>query len=186
MTVRPPEDSPGSLSAIGNDKALRMEGFFAACGLPDIMEHLRGDAKTRPVSSMIDGSGHAGQKLRHGTGLACRDTPSEGRPRLLPKPDTLPAQHNTARNDAAGQCCAASRQPPPSVVPTHARHLPTNGKDILREASRPATNHAACPVKAHSRRIRRPIVGSRSPHFPRCSSGPEARERKKKRKRKPP
>lgn len=32
MTVRPPEDSPGSLSAIGNDEALRMEGFFAACG----------------------------------------------------------------------------------------------------------------------------------------------------------
>lgn len=32
MTVRPPEDSPGSLSAIGNNKALRMEGFFAACG----------------------------------------------------------------------------------------------------------------------------------------------------------
>ena len=30
MTVRPPEDSPGSLSAIGNDEALRMEGFFAA------------------------------------------------------------------------------------------------------------------------------------------------------------
>lgn len=30
MTVRPPEDSPGSLSAIGNDEALRVEGFFAA------------------------------------------------------------------------------------------------------------------------------------------------------------
>ncbi len=30
MTVRPPEDSPGSLAAIGNDEALRMEGFFAA------------------------------------------------------------------------------------------------------------------------------------------------------------
>lgn len=30
MTVRPPEDSPGSLSAIGNDKALHMEGFFVA------------------------------------------------------------------------------------------------------------------------------------------------------------
>lgn len=38
MTVPPPEDSPGSLSAIGNDEALRMEGFFAACGLPDILE----------------------------------------------------------------------------------------------------------------------------------------------------
>lgn len=38
MTVRHPEDSPGSLSAIGNDEALRMEGFFAACGLPDILE----------------------------------------------------------------------------------------------------------------------------------------------------
>ena len=32
MTVPPPEDSPGSRSAIGNDEALRMEGFFAACG----------------------------------------------------------------------------------------------------------------------------------------------------------
>lgn len=30
MTVRSPEDSPGSLSAIGNDKALHMEGFFVA------------------------------------------------------------------------------------------------------------------------------------------------------------
>lgn len=38
MTVRPPEDSPGSLSAIGDDKALRMEGFFASCGLPGILE----------------------------------------------------------------------------------------------------------------------------------------------------
>lgn len=28
MAVRPPEDSPGSLSAIGNDEALRMEGFL--------------------------------------------------------------------------------------------------------------------------------------------------------------
>lgn len=33
MTVRPPEDSPGSLSAIGNNEALRMEGFVAFCGL---------------------------------------------------------------------------------------------------------------------------------------------------------
>lgn len=36
--VRPPEDSPGSLSPIGNDKALRMEGFFASCSLADILE----------------------------------------------------------------------------------------------------------------------------------------------------
>ena len=46
MTVPPPEDSPGSLSAIGNDEALRMEGFFAACGLPDILE--RSASRTAP------------------------------------------------------------------------------------------------------------------------------------------
>lgn len=50
MTVRPPEDSPGSLSAIGNDEALRMEGFFAACGLPDILE--RSPPGERPAARL--------------------------------------------------------------------------------------------------------------------------------------
>ena len=50
MTVRPPEDSPGSLSAIGNDKALRMEGFFAACGLPDTLE--RSPRGERPAARL--------------------------------------------------------------------------------------------------------------------------------------
>lgn len=47
MTVRPPEDSPGSLSAIGNDKALHMEGFFASCGPPPARNELRGESSTR-------------------------------------------------------------------------------------------------------------------------------------------
>lgn len=50
MTVRPPEDSPGNLSAIGNDEALRMEGFFAACGLPDILE--RSPRGERPAARL--------------------------------------------------------------------------------------------------------------------------------------
>ena len=50
MTVRPPEDSPGSLSAIGNDEALRMEGFFAACGLPAFLE--RSPRGERPAARL--------------------------------------------------------------------------------------------------------------------------------------
>ena len=59
MTVRPPEDSPGSLSAIGNDEALRMEGFFAAC--PDILERSpRGErpaARLRHRPCLMEGRG---------------------------------------------------------------------------------------------------------------------------------
>lgn len=58
MTVRPPEDSPGSLSAIGNDEALRMEGFFAACGLPDILERSpRGERPHGSKTSSLPGKG---------------------------------------------------------------------------------------------------------------------------------
>lgn len=59
MTVPPPEDSPGSLSAIGNDEALRMEGFFAAC--PDILERSpRGErpaARLRHRLCLMEGRG---------------------------------------------------------------------------------------------------------------------------------
>ena len=36
-----PRTVPEACPPIGNDKALRMEGFFAACGLPDILERSR-------------------------------------------------------------------------------------------------------------------------------------------------
>ena len=78
MTVRPPEDSPGSLSAIGNDEALRMEGFFAACGLPDILE--RSPRGERPhgskTSSLPDrGPGQTLLKVRNGIRLPWRSIP---------------------------------------------------------------------------------------------------------------
>lgn len=58
MTVPPPENSPGSLSAIGNDEALRMEGFFAACGLPDILERSpRGERLHGSETSSLPGKG---------------------------------------------------------------------------------------------------------------------------------
>lgn len=55
MAVRSPEDSPESLSAIGNDEALHMEGFFASCGPPPARNELRGESSTRAIPT----TGHA-------------------------------------------------------------------------------------------------------------------------------
>lgn len=77
MTVRPPEDSPGSLSAIGNDEALRMEGFFAACGLPDILERSpRGERPYGSETSSLPGKGRGKLlKVRQDIGLPWRSIP---------------------------------------------------------------------------------------------------------------
>lgn len=118
MTVRPPEDSPGSLSAIGNDKALRMEGFFAACGLPDILE--RSPRGERPhgseTSSLPDGGpGQTLLKVRNGIRLPCRSIPKPEHHGPLVRQDGLPPppasdHHETGR--LPGSSRASSRRRP--------------------------------------------------------------------------
>lgn len=94
MTVRPPEDSPGSLSAIENDEALRMEGFFAACGLPDILERSpRGErpaARLRNIALPDGGPGQTLLKVRHGIRLPCRSIPETEHHGPLVRQDGLP------------------------------------------------------------------------------------------------
>lgn len=118
MTVRPPEDSPGSLSAIGNDEALRMEGFFAACGLPDILE--RSPRGERPhgseTSSLPDGGpGQTLLKVRNGIRLPCRSIPKPEHHGPLVRQDGLPPppasdHHETGR--LPGSSRASSRRRP--------------------------------------------------------------------------
>ncbi len=118
MTVRPPEDSPGSLSAIGNDEALRMEGFFAACGLPDILE--RSPRGERPhgseTSSLPDGGpGQTLLKVRNGIRLPCRSIPKPEHHGPLVRQDGLPPPPASDRHETGrlpGSFRASSRRRP--------------------------------------------------------------------------
>lgn len=118
MTVRPPEDSPGSLSAIGNDEALRMEGFFAACGLPDILE--RSPRGERPhgseTSSLPDGGpGQTLLKVRNGIRLPCRSIPKPEHHGPLVRQDGLPPPPASDRHETGrlpGSSRASSRRRP--------------------------------------------------------------------------
>lgn len=118
MTVRPPEDSPGSLSAIGNDEALRMEGFFAACGLPDILE--RSPRGERPhgskTSSLPDrGPGQTLLKVRNGIRLPWRSIPETEHHGPHVRQDGLPlppARNRYETGRLPGSSCASSRRRP--------------------------------------------------------------------------
>ena len=128
MTVRPPEDSPGSLSAIGNDEALRMEGFFAACGLPDILE--RSPRGERPhgseTSSLPDGGpGQTLLKVRNGIRLPCRSIPKPEHHGPLVRQDGLPlppARNRYETGRLPGSCRAAPVLPPASSASRHLQH----------------------------------------------------------------
>lgn len=125
MTVRPPEDSPGSLSAIGNDEALRMEGFFAACGLPDILE--RSPRGERPhgskTSSLPDrGPGQTLLKVRNGIRLPWRSIPETEHHGPLVRQDGLPPPPASDRHETGrlpGSCRAAPVLPPASSASRH-------------------------------------------------------------------
>ena len=124
MTVRPPEDSPGSLSAIGNDEALRMEGFFAACGLPDILE--RSPRGERPhgskTSSLPDrGPGQTLLKVRNGIRLPWRSIPETEHhgPLVRQVPPAPSGQQAPQNGHAAGQLlCFLPRRPRPGTSKT--------------------------------------------------------------------
>ena len=144
MTVRPPEDSPGSLSAIGNDEALRMEGFFAACGLPDILE--RSPRGERPhgseTSSLPDGGpGQTLLKVRNGIRLPCRSIPKPEHHGPLVRQDGLPPppasdHHETGR--LPGSFRASSRRRP--------RPGTSNTPFTSRRLKRMSGIHLAIPV----------------------------------------
>lgn len=108
MTVRPPEDSPGSLSAIGNNEALRMEGFFAFCGLPGHSGTLpRGEGQHGSETSPLPdgGPGQTLLKVRHGIRLPCRSIPKPEYHGQLVRQDGLPpaGQQPPRNGQAAGQ-----------------------------------------------------------------------------------
>lgn len=134
MTVRPPEDSPGSLSAIGNDEALRMEGFFAACGLPDILE--RSPRGERPhgseTSSLPDGGpGQTLLKVRNGIRLPCRSIPKPEHHGPLVRQDGLPpppARNRYETGRLPGSSRASSRVVRFPAL-QHSLHFPSALKD---------------------------------------------------------
>lgn len=118
MTVRPPEDSPGSLSAIGNDEALRMEGFFAACGLPDILERSpRGErpaARLRHRPCLMEDRGKL-LKVRQDIRLPCRSIPKPEHHGPLVRQDGLPPPPASDRHETGrlpGSSRASSRRRP--------------------------------------------------------------------------
>lgn len=134
MTVRPPEDSPGSLSAIGNDEALRMEGFFAACGLPDILE--RSPRGERPhgskTSSLPDrGPGQTLLKVRNGIRLPCRSIPETEHHGPHVRQDGLPlppARNRYETGRLPGSSRASSRVVRFPAL-QHSLHFPSALKD---------------------------------------------------------
>ena len=118
MTVPPPEDSPGSLSAIGNDEALRMEGFFAACGLPDILERSpRGErpaARLRHRPCLMEDRGKL-LKVRQDIRLPCRSIPKPEHHGPLVRQDGLPPPPASDRHETGrlpGSSRASSRRRP--------------------------------------------------------------------------
>lgn len=115
MTVRPPEDSPGSLSAIGNDEALRMEGFFAACGLPDILERSpRGETAPKHPPFLMEDRGKL-LKVRQDIRLPCRSIPKPEHHGPLVRQDGLPPPPASDRHETGrlpGSFRASSRRRP--------------------------------------------------------------------------
>lgn len=118
MTVRPPEDSPGNLSAIGNDEALRMEGFFAACGLPDILERSpRGErpaARLRHRPCLMEDRCKL-LKVRNGIRLPCRSIPKPEHHGPHVRQDGLPPPPASDRHETGrlpGSSRASSRRRP--------------------------------------------------------------------------
>lgn len=65
-----PRTVPEACPPIGNDEALRMEGFFASCGPPPAQNELRGESSTRAHPNYRTcltetGARHAGPPARH-------------------------------------------------------------------------------------------------------------------------
>lgn len=191
MTVPPPEDSPGSLSAIGNDEALRMEGFFAACGLPDILE--RSPRGERPhgskTSSLPDrGPGQTLLKVRNGIRLPWRSIPETEHHGPHVRQDGLPPPPASDRHETGrlpGSFRASSRRRPRPGTPT-LPSLPVALNTALCTDSVPPCgvpcrqpNQSVCPTGSASSSQEGPF-----PYFPSYSSAPEASTREQERERK--
>ena len=175
MTVRPPEDSPGSLSAIGNDKALHMEGFFASCGPPPARNELRGESSTRAHPNHRTCLTETGARMppRPGISLPGQGSPQPEypgprfRPGILSPP--LQAYHEAAT--------AGSPTSPSGIAaryPQTRLHFPTSAQDVPLHEERP-THYQGAP-----RRIRLFIAGRPRPILPEVFQRPGSkREREK-------
>ena len=178
MTVRPPEDSPGSLSAIGNDKALHMEGFFASCGPPPARNELRGESSTQAHPNHRTCPTETGARMppRPGISLPGQGSPQPEypgprfRPGILSPP--LQAYHEAAT--------AGSPTSPSGIAaryPQTRLHFPTSAQDVPLHEERP-THYQGAP-----RRIRLFIAGRPRPILPEVFQRPGSkRERKRDRK----
>lgn len=173
-----------------------MEGFFAACGLPDILERSpRGErpaARLRHRPCLMEDRGKL-LKVRHGIRLPCRSIPETEHhgPLLSDKMAFRPLRPEIATKRAG--CRAAPvllpgvvRVPAPPTLPS----LPVSPKrpSSARIASRPAACHAASLIKAYDRRDP-PLHRRNAPsRLSRAIPAPrkQARERKRERKHSAP
>ena len=103
---------PEACPPIGNDEALRMEGFFAACGLPDILERSpRGERPHGSETSSLPGKGRGKLlKVRQDIRLPCRSITDRMSDKMAFRPPPASDRHETGR--LPGSSRASSRRRP--------------------------------------------------------------------------
>lgn len=166
-----------------------MEGFFAACGLPDILERSpRGErphgSETSPLPD--GGPGQTLPKVRHGIRLPCRSIPETEHHGPHVRQDGLPLpparnSHETGRLPGSSRASSrVVRVPAPSTRPS----LPISPKrpsPALRRAMPPALS------KRMPDGIRLFIAGRPLPVFPELFQRPGSKhEREREKENTPP
>ena len=188
-----PRTVPEACPPIGNDKPLRMEGFFAACGLPDILERSpRGErpaARLRHRPCLMEDRGKPCGKSGTASAFPAGASPRRSiTDRLSDKMAFRPSGQKSLRNgQAAGQLpCFLPRRPLPGT-PT-LPSLPVALNTALCTDSVPPCgvpcrqpNQSVCPTGSASSSQEGPF-----PYFPSYSSAPEASTREQERERESP
>lgn len=180
-----PRTVPEACPPIGNDEALRMEGFFASCGPPPAQNELRGESSTRAHPNYRTcltetGARHAGPPARH---QAARQG--------IPQPE-YPARVSDRPASPRRSGPAMRQQPPgsptsPSGIaaryPQTRLHFPTFAQDGPLHGERPALRRACSQTYQRAPPLNPPLHRRKAPShtsrgIPVARKQARARERK--------